>query len=200
MYRRAYWKLSRKSSFWRKWAASQLPSRCERCHYSKVSTPRTFLHSKLLSRNIISYDWNYALRRWDVGALGILHTILMHFHARHSHLGFQQAQLCDKLFQEMNKHFEQGATHWNWAALALADYANTLSDAVGHFGGVVSQINKIGRDVRFRVLEMKNVVLFKEPPYKTASYELPIFDCWVTAMVNIFFAGSLHCRDRKSVV
>lgn len=46
--------------------------------------------------------------------------------------------------------------------------------------GTVSQLNKVAKDVRARVLEMKLHRLFKEPPYKKDPVLLPILDCWVS--------------------
>jgi len=79
----------------------------------------------------------------------------------------------------LEKNFDQGLTRTNWSALGVPEYAESLNVVIQHFDALVSQLNKISKDVRARVLEMKTLRLFKEPPYKQGPYSLPILDCWV---------------------
>lgn len=86
----------------------------------------------------------------------------------------------EKCIQTLETNFDQGLFRLNWTALGILDYANTLAGTIQGFDGTVEQLNKIAKDVRARVLEIKTHRLFKEPPYNKKPVGLPILDCWVS--------------------
>jgi hypothetical protein len=90
----------------------------------------------------------------------------------------------ERCIRDLEKNFDEGLNRMNWTALGIPDYGNMLMGVIGQFEGVVSQVNKIAKDLRARVIELKIHRLFKEPPYKKLS--LPVLDCWVDYQSTYF--------------
>jgi len=82
-----------------------------------------------------------------------------------------------KCIKDLEKNFDEGLLRMNWTALSIPDYGVSLNEVLAKFEGVVAHVNKIAKDIRYRILEMKEHRLFNEPPYKKLG--LPILDCWV---------------------
>lgn len=119
------------------------------------------------------------LRETLMGNARELQLVLDRYYAVRRRLRSHEADFMEKCIQDLEKNFDQGLLRLNWQALGILDYANTLSGIIQTFDDTVIQVNKVAKDVRARVLEIKTHRLFKEPPYKKNPIGLPILDCWV---------------------
>lgn len=90
----------------------------------------------------------------------------------------------DRCIRDLEKNYDQGTSRLNWTALGIPDYGANLITIIQQFDGIVTQVNKVAKDVRARILELKTHRLFKEPPYKKSMFSLPILDCWVRSKFN----------------
>lgn len=84
----------------------------------------------------------------------------------------------ERAIRDLEKNFDQGLAHLKWTALGIMDYASHLAAVVQKFEGVVGQINFVSKDLRVRILEMRTIRVYKEPPYKK-NQALEILECWV---------------------